>query len=386
MGASFPLSDYRLEPFVSGLMEYRQKNDAVRTRNLAVAVLDQARSFGIGDGFEVGDVLNEADKCLKTLSLAADKIAAEEGTRVLQAVDIHDLALMHFQERQLLLAPFLHSQDLGMLFAPRGIGKTQFAVALAFAVATGGKFLSWQADAPKKVVYLDGELPGNVLQRRLAMHLPVDREPAPGFLRIFTPDLPSMEGRSLPDLSTREGQDEIDAMLEPDTALVIVDNLSAWARSGRENEAESWHPMSTWMLALRRRGIAVLLVHHAGKGGEQRGTSKKEDLLDFVIKLSRPRDYNPKQGAAFVLEFTKSRHLVGEAAETLEIALQGDEDGPATWTWKTVENSTFDRVVALTNESMTPGEIAVELAINKSTVSRHLKRARDEGKLSGGAK
>ncbi len=380
--SAFPLSDHRLAPYVDGLIAYRRAKDATRTKNVASFILGEARNFGIANGAEVGDVLNAADEYIAT-SLALDKALVVQTPAALQAVDIHDLAKMQFQARDLLLEPFLHTQDLGMLFAPRGIGKTHFAVALAFAVATGGSFLSWQAASPRKVVYLDGELPGNVLQTRLAMHIPADREPAPGFLRIFTPDLPTMEGRALPDLSTREGQDEINAMLEPDTALVIVDNLSAWARTGRENEAESWHPISTWMLALRRRGIAVLLVHHAGKGGEQRGTSKKEDLLDFVIKLSRPRDYNPKDGAKFVLDFTKSRHLVGEAAESLEIALQGDEGGPATWTWATVENSTYDRVVALSNDSMTPGEIAVELGVNKSTVSRAQKRARNEGRLTG---
>ena len=136
--------------------------------------------------------------------------------------------------------------------------------------------------------------------------------------------------------------------------------------------------MAEWILGLRRRGIAVILVHHAGKGGQQRGTSKKEDLLDVVIGLSRPKDYDPQQGAVFVAEFTKARNLTGEDAESLEVSLAGDDDR-ATWTWRTVEASTSDRVVALANEGLTPGEIATELEINKSTVSRHLRRAKDAG-------
>jgi len=75
------------------------------------------------------------------------------------------------------------------------------------------------------------------------------------------------------------------------------------------------------MLTLRRRGIAVLLVHHAGKGGDQRGTSKREDLLDVVIRLSRPTDYDPKQGARFEMTFTKARNLHGTDAEGLEVTL-----------------------------------------------------------------
>ena len=299
-----------------------------------------------------------------------------------KAWDLYELAQHKFKERTQLLGPLVHSQDLLMVHAGRGIGKTHWALSVAFAVATGGQFLRWKAAHPRKVLYLDGELPGQVMQKRLAMHLP-DTEPKPGYFRTFTPDLLDSE-TMLPDLATASGQDAINAMIEPDTALVILDNLSAWARSGgRENDAESWAPIAAWLLALRRRGIAVLLVHHAGKGGEQRGTSKKEDLLDLVIKLARPADYDPKDGSVFVMEFTKARNLIGDDAESLELALKVDDyTKRASWDWKTASDSTFTRVVALANEGLKQNEIAEELGINKSNVSRSMRRAREEGKLT----
>jgi putative DNA primase/helicase len=257
------------------------------------------------------------------------------------------------------------------------VGKTHFALSVAYAVASGTKFLRWHAPVPRKVVYLDGEMPGSVMQRRLAMHCP-DHPPAPGFFKIFTPDLVP-DGQTLPDLATLDGQDALNLMIEDDTALVVVDNLSAWARSGgRENDAESWLPIADWILSLRRRGIAVLLVHHAGKGGQQRGTSKKEDVLDVVIGLSRPADYDPKAGASFVVEFTKARNLLGDDAESLELEL-GGTDERAEWHWRTVEASTYERVVKLQKEGLKPNEIAAELGIHKSNVSRHLSRARQLG-------
>lgn len=293
----------------------------------------------------------------------------------IEALDAHALALMKFKVRDTILDPWLHTQDLCMVFAARGIGKTHFALAVAFAVATGGTFAKWSAPKPRKVLYLDGELPGGVMQQRLLMHCP-DNEPEPGYLRIFTPDL-LPEGRLMPDVSTLEGQAAIDHMIQ-DAEVVFVDNLSCWARSGRENEAESWLPIADWILSLRRRGIAVILVHHAGKGGQQRGTSKREDLLDVVIGLSRPKDYDPTQGAVFVSEFTKSRGLTGDAVEGLELQLGGTEDR-ATWSFRTVESSTYDRVVALAKEGLNQSEIANELELNKSNVSRHLRKARELG-------
>lgn len=293
----------------------------------------------------------------------------------LEALDAHELAAIKFKQRDVILDPWLHSQDLCMVFAARGIGKTHFALSVAYAVATGGKFAKWSAPKARKVLYLDGELPGAVMQQRLLMHCP-DVEPEPGYLRIFTPDL-LPEGRLMPDVSTLEGQAAIDHMIQ-DVEVVFIDNLSCWARSGRENEAESWLPIADWILGLRRRGIAVVMVHHAGKGGQQRGTSKREDLLDVVIGLSRPKDYDPTQGAVFVSEFTKARALTGDDVESLELQLGGTDDR-AIWTYRTVEASTYDRVVALAKEGLSQSEIANELDLHKSNVSRHLRNARERG-------
>jgi len=303
--------------------------------------------------------------------------------KIIFALDLHDLAKMKFKPRDPLLLPWLHSQDLCMVFAGRGIGKTHFALSVAYAVATGGRFMDWEANQPRKVLYLDGELPGTVMQNRLLMHLPI-QEPEPGFLRVFTPDLMGMDDL-MPDLATSDGQEAINAMIEPDTELVIVDNLSAWARGSKaENDAESWLPIATWVLALRRRGIAVLMVHHAGKGGEQRGTSKREDLLDVVIKLSRPKDYEPEQGARFELVFTKARNLHGDKAEGLELTLDANLDGVASWRWQTLEGSTYKRVVDLAKDGLTQADIARELDINRSTVSRHHRKAVTSGDILAG--
>lgn len=310
--------------------------------------------------------------------LDVEKIDSTHGKTIktpLEALDLSDLAAMQFKVREPILQPWLNSQDLCMVFAARGIGKTHFSMAIAFAIATGGTFAKWKAPRPRKVVYLDGELPGSVMQKRLLMHCP-DVDPLPDYLRIFTPDLLPQD-RLMPDVSTLEGQLEIEHMIG-DCEVLILDNLSAWARSGRENEAESWLPIADWILSLRRRGIAVILVHHAGKGGMQRGTSKREDLLDVVIGLSRPSDYDPSKGAVFVAEFSKARNLTGADAESLEFELRGDDDR-AEWAWRTVEASTYDRVVALAREGLKPAEICAELDLHKSNVSRHLRKARELG-------
>ena len=296
----------------------------------------------------------------------------------LRALNVMQLATHQFPERKQLLGPLIHAGDLAMWFAARGVGKTQIMLSIGAALAFGGAFLQWQAAVPVGVLYLDGEMSGAVMQSRVASFIPKHAgDDLAQNLRLFTPDL-LPEGQSLPDLSTFDGQAMVEPLIDESTRVIIIDNLSAWCRTGKENESESWTPMADWLMTLRRRGIAVLLVHHAGKNGEQRGNSKKEDPLDLVVRLRRSGDYDPKTGAAFTWTITKGRHLYGDDAADLDLTLSID-DGVASWAWKLAETSTAERVGDLADEGMSPTMIAEELGINRSTAWRALKKA---GKLA----
>jgi hypothetical protein len=135
---------------------------------------------------------------------------------------------------------------------------------------------------------------------------------------------------------------------------------------------------------MRQRGRSVLFIHHDGKGGEQRGTSKREDTLDAVIQLKRPSDYAPDQGARFEIHFRKYRNATGSEVKPVEASLKAGPDGRQLWTWRDVDDSTYDRVLALHADGLKASEIAAELAINRSTVSRHLAKARSNGAMHAG--
>lgn len=305
----------------------------------------------------------------------------DHDTPRLRTVSIVELLQHDFPVLAYLLYPILHTQSLNMIHAWRGIGKTFFGLCLAYAVASGGRFLKWHAEKPRGVLYLDGEMPGNSLQARLAGIIDSnENEPPPGFFLVLTPDL--QEPGNMPDLSTPEGQAAIDALVTADTALIVVDNLSCFIRSGRENESESWLPQQGWALRHRAAGRTVLFIHHSGKGGTQRGSSKKEDVLDLVLNLKRPIDYEPSQGACFEVVFEKSRHLTGADTTSFEATLSTDEHGKQSWVFKDVQETTFERVVSLANEGLSQADIAGELGINKSSVCRHIRKGKEQGKLS----
>ncbi len=285
----------------------------------------------------------------------------------LRAIRLEDFLRMEFPPRRMLLAPWLPSGGLAMLFAPRGVGKTHIALEVAYAVATASSFLRWNAPEPHPVLVIDGEMPAGTLQERLTCisNRHGVEPPSPDYLRIVASDLHS---DGLPDLSDPGSQGRYDDVLG-DAKLIVVDNLSTLCRSGRDNDAESWTPVQEWALARRREGRAVLFVHHAGKGGQQRGTSRKEDVLDSVIALRRPEDYKASEGARFEVHFEKTRGFTGPDAEPFEATLT--EGG---WSTRDLQDVLDGQVWALHQQGVKQRDIAQEVGKSAATVNRIIKR------------
>src|SRR5207253_205863 len=54
--------------------------------------------------------------------------------------------------------PWFNKRGIAMVAAWRGTGKTYFGLSLAYAIATGGKFLDFDVPKPRKVLYVDAEM------------------------------------------------------------------------------------------------------------------------------------------------------------------------------------------------------------------------------------
>ena len=302
---------------------------------------------------------------------------AETGFRTLNAATLLGTV---FPPRELVLGPWLPAKGLGMVYGPRGIGKTHLTLGAAYAVATGGTFLRWRAPRPRRVLVMDGEMPAVVLQERLAaiMDATSPEPPSPDFLRLLPMDL--QDGGDL-DLSDESCHPALEAAIA-DAELLIVDNISTLARGGRENEAESWSPVQQWALRQRRAGRTVLFVHHAGKGGQQRGTSRREDVLDTVVALRRPADYRPDEGARFEVHFEKARGFHGDDAQPFEAALIPGTSGISpkcpSWTMRDLADAEMARVMAMAADGMSVRDIAEELGMSKSKVARLQAKAREQ--------
>lgn len=307
----------------------------------------------------------------------------EDGTEdssELVVLSLEELLKRPTPPRQNILSPWLAEQGLCMIYAARGLGKTWVALMIAYAVSSGGHFLTWKAEAAAGVLYIDGEMPLAVMKERLAQIVTSEDKDIQAPLNFLTPDAQEF---GIPDLSTIEGQKRIDKLINEDTKLIVIDNLSTLTRTGKESERESWLPVQEWALRLRRRGISVLFIHHAGKAGQQRGTSSREDVLDTVIALRKPTDYTPETGACFEIHFEKARGLYGIELEPFEAKLESHEDNNGlttiNWTHKKLDDSTTEKVKRYLDDDWSQKDIADQLGINKSSVNYHVKKLKDEG-------
>jgi putative DNA primase/helicase len=265
-----------------------------------------------------------------------------------------------------------------MVYAERGVGKTYFALCVGYAVASGGEFLRWRAQKPQRVLYLDGEMPAVTIQERLAGIVRGSYSEPPGadYFRLVTPDL---QPGALIDLTQPSSWAALEPLVEA-TDLIIVDNISTLT-TGDESEAGDWRPVQDWALRQRRMGRSVLLVHQAGKGGQQRGTSKREDVLDTTIVLRWPKDYQPEQGARFEVHFDKHRGFHGDDARPFEASLSTTDTNGFSWTVKSLDECMTERVAAMIAEDESQRDIAKALGVSASTVNRHAQKARAKGWL-----
>ena len=292
-------------------------------------------------------------------------------------VSYPDLLALEIPERPRYL-PWLPEGGNVMVFGPRGIGKTFFQLALATALTTGKPLWKWECPASVGVLYVDGEMQLDELRQRTTA-------------LMGTPPVASLEFLSSQLVYQRCGGKDLiltsDAMRQevvkildarPDIRVLILDNISCLFSGINEDSKQDWEPINAWLIRLRHRGITTVLVHHAGKGGQQRGTSGREDSLDTVVQLARPTGVDAREGCHFELSFTKCRSVTGEDVAPLDVRLETVNE-QLQWVWKPLEVSTLDRARQLFIEGVTsPTELSEELGINKGYASRILKKLRAE--------
>jgi hypothetical protein len=255
-------------------------------------------------------------------------------------------------------------------------------------VATGTELFGWEIPRARKVLYIDGEMDLADLRMRIAGIL-AGRNAGlgRGMFHILSRDRMMMLGKRLNYLTDEATREALLHAIPADIELVVIDNLSCLV-GGEENDAQTWDAMQDLILQLRFRGIAVIMVHHSGKGGQQRGTSRREDVLDVSISLESVHEQEDDPGGSFKVVWMKRRGFSGEACPSFEATLEVQEDGMVIWrqarAGATEEQMILDewRLQLLEKgKNPTVREMAEALDMSKSQVHRAIRRLQEEGLL-----
>jgi len=298
-----------------------------------------------------------------------------------------ELLNLTLPERLVYLGPW-RAGNLGMIYGPRGIGKTLFGFAFGLSISRGLALGPWDAGIPTGVIYVDAEMPLDQEQsrlRRMVKGLP----PALAPFAILSNEYLHLSGKptiNLLDEAWRDGFSEFMKENRGTYGVLILDNLSSLMPGCKENEKESWDAINAWLIGLRFLGIMVVVIHHAGKSGDQRGTSGREDALDMVVKLTRPAGYSPDQGARFDVTFTKARGVTGTAAVPFQFQVTEHPTDPdrLVWMTETMKGSSRDIIIAMLGAGIPQKDISAILGKDPAYISRVKAGAIRDGFLKKG--
>jgi AAA domain-containing protein len=288
------------------------------------------------------------------------------------------LAELEVIPRRKLLGEWFREGDLGFIFAPRGVGKTWFALYAANAIASGSSFGPWKAEQSFPVLYIDGEMPVELIKERLNQSGSTSEN-----LHVLNHEILFERTGGTLNLAGTSAQQAVSDLCEKlGVKVLVLDNLSVLLSGVKENDSDSWEMVLGWLLTLRRKKIAVVIVHHAGRSGkEMRGTSRREDVAFWIVRLEEKADAAEKRhGARFVSIFTKQRNCPAEVPAYDWHIKPLENDGSIIVEWE--EAVAEDVVLEWIKDGLDRCEdIAREMDISKGQISKLAKKLHKSRKI-----
>ena len=261
-----------------------------------------------------------------------------------------------------IMEPILTTRSFNQIYGYYESGKTVFGLALSIAMASGQEFLGWKCETSVPTLYVESELPAELFKKVrssiLMQYYDVNNPQNNTFKgdRHFTltqDDLTNNgfkygfksiavakeHGKKAAEDYGRRGREFIENLLfkiEKRTGqkpFYFLDNMSRLATID-ENKAPDWHPFINWGIDMKNKGYSGCFVHHANKGGNNKGSSGSSfigRLLDTSIALRKlDNDYRfdmkGDKNLQSSIEFDKSRGF-GGSKWTRKRIITMNEDG-----------------------------------------------------------
>ena len=279
------------------------------------------------------------------------------------------------------IEPLLSSRGTGEIFAWRGTGKSYITTQMAVDISMGKAVMfgghrggggHWPISRAYRTLYVYGEMDDSEIKQR-----------AQALARMTSGDNPKDEQLGTmckdyqktwrPKLSTARDRKIIeDRVFGHGYEGLILDNISTLWPTSQEQQSDRSAILAEWFTDLNQRGVWVIFLHHAGKGGDQRGDSEKEDMLSFVLKLRRPANYKAEEGLRVEVHVEKNRHKPSESRWLMpfEIALTKDAEGKTIWTTRPAQEAQRRAAFEMFKNDMPAMFVGQEVGVSRATIYR----------------
>jgi hypothetical protein len=263
-------------------------------------------------------------------------------------------------------ANLFYEKSINQILAWRGVGKTNFALGVADALVKGGEILGFRSPKPRRVLYMDGELPISQLQERVRGFVGQEYRHN---LQLFSPELITPP-RGLNLVSQRDFDNLVKLVEKHKIEVLFLDSQST-LMPGDSTKDEYQEIRLNALRQLRWMGLCIVEMHHVGKQGLQRGLSKNDDILDVQMHLKKSPDWEPEDGLEFEIVYEKVRHAARLESGYLVRLVNGE--------WVKETTSLVGDVGRLVNEGLSQRDVAKKLKISLRKVNNLAKKARKAG-------
>lgn len=323
------------------------------------------------------------------LSMAQVSSAMTEGNGNNPAIVVGFSSLLHREclPVEYAIEPLLSSRGTGEIFAWRGTGKSYITTQMAVDISLGRPMMfgghrggggHWPISRAYRTLYVYGEMDDSEIKQRAVALANMARTageiPTDDQLGTMCKDY---QKSWRPKLSTARDRKYIeDRIFGHGYEGLILDNISTLWPTSQEQQSDRSAILAEWFTDLNQRGIWVIFLHHAGKSGEQRGDSEKEDMLSFVMKLRRPANYKAEEGLRVEVHIDKNRHKPSESRWLMpfEIALAKDAAGETIWTTRPAQEAQRRAAFDMFKNDMPAMFVGQEVGVSRATIYRWKKQ------------
>lgn len=339
----------------------------------------QSRAF---EGMEPPDQLIQlADASLKKLvHLPDDNPAVVVG---FQSLLTRECAPIEYA-----IDPLLSRRGTGEIYGWRGTGKSFISTNMAVDIAMGAQSIwgghkggggHWAISRPFRQLYVYGEMDESEIQERIRQIARMRGSATPKDEQLGTICM-DYQKNWRPKISTARDRKHIeDRLFGGGYEGLWLDNLSTLWPASQDTQSDRDAVLADWFTDLNQRGIWVIFLHHAGKSGEQRGGSEKEDMLSFVLKLRRPANYKAEEQLRIECHIEKNRHkcLSPKMLMPFEIQLTKNALGQHEWLTRPAQAAQRSAAFEMFKNGMPTMLVGQEVGVSRATVYRWFKEYKE---------